>query len=391
MLGGRLFNCEQLKAKARDHVESLKRDLFKISHELYLNPEIAFQEVGSSKLLLDYLGKHGFSIEQGIGGISTAFRASFGEKEGGPTIALVAEYDALPIIGHGCGHNLIAAGAVGAGIGVAGVLTDSGLDGRIEVIGTPAEEYTEGEPGKVRLLESGVFDHINACLMFHPWGETSAIMNDLGCIVMDAAFEGRTAHAAADPWNGRNALDGVVATYNGLSMLRQQIRSDARIHMIITDGGSAVNVIPEKGRTRIMFRSSDMSYLEELAQKVIRCIEGASMATETQVSYRRLNKIYNTRLNEVLCSIVSNNFELFGIKLKRPDRLFASSDFGNLSQRVPAFSFFMKTHKPDIPWHSTEVRDASLKEEALEGMITAAKVLAMSAIDIISNPCQELV
>lgn len=380
------MEVEVFKEKARDCIELHKKDLFDISFELYSNPEIAYQEVGASRLLKDYLGKNGFSIEHNIGGIETAFRASFGKKKKGPTIAFIAEYDALPGIGHGCGHNLIAASAVGAGMGVAKALHESNIDGQVEIVGTPAEDYTEGKQGKIRLLESGVFDNINASLMFHPFVETAAIMNDLGCIIMDATFKGKTAHAAADPYNGRNALDGVVMTYNGLSMLRQQIKSEARIHMIIPGGGRSVNVIPEEARARIMFRATDMAYLEELNQKIAKCIEGASITTDTEVVTQKVSSAFNHKFNEHLFKIVSNNCKFFKMKLRKPDRLFASSDFGNVSHHIPALQFAMQTHKPNTPWHSVEVRDGSIKEFAQERMVIAAKVLAMSASDLLIYP-----
>lgn len=374
------------KEKATDSIEAHKRDLFNISFELYSNPEIAYQEFKASKLLKDYLANNEFAIEHNIGGVETAFRASFGKKKKGPTVAFVAEFDALPGIGHGCGHNLIAAGAVGAGIGVTKALQETNLDGAIQIIGTPAEDYTEGKQGKIRLLESGAFDNLSAALMFHPWVEDAVIMNDLGCVVLDVKFEGRTAHAAADPWNGRNALDAVVMTYNGLSMLRQQIKSEARIHIIIPEGGRSVNVIPEKASARIMYRSMNMSYLEELGQKIAQCAEGASLASGTEVLIQEKTRVLNTKFNDPLFKIVSSNCELFGIKLKRPDCLYASSDFGNVSHRTPALAFFVKTHEENTPWHSVQVRDGSIRELAQEGMVTAAKILAMSAVDLIKHP-----
>ena len=375
-----------VKKKTVDYIESLRQDLCDISFELYSYPEVAYQEVRACKLLKDYLTKNDFLIEHSVGGIETAFRASFPKRSKGPKIAFIAEYDALPGIGHGCGHNLIAAGAVGAAIGVARTLKESNITGQIEVIGTPAEEYTEGKAGKVLLLESGVFDTLDVCLMFHPWTENAVIVNDMAFTVMDVTFSGQAAHAAADPWNGRNALDGVVMTYNGLSVLRQQIRTDARIHIIIIEGGSAVNVIPEKAKARIMLRSQDMSYLNELDQRIARCIEGASIASETKVATLKLTTIYNTNFNDLLFEIVSRNSKFFGIELKKPDHMYASSDFGNVTHHIPALSFMMETHKPNIPWHSSIVRDASISEEANNGMITAAKILSMSAIDVMTKP-----
>lgn len=377
------MSAEGFKERASGYIESVKKDLFELSLKIHSQPETAYQEKTACRTLEDFLYKTGFTIEHGIGGIETAFRASQGTKGNGPTVAFMAEYDALPGIGHGCGHNLIASGAAGAAMGAAAVLNDSGLNGRIEVIGTPAEEYTEGKAGKVLLLEAGIFDAVDICLMFHPWTETIAIANDLGFKVMDVTFKGKTAHAASDPWNGINALDGVVLTYVGISALRQQVRDDARIHIIITEGGKVVNVVPDQAKARIMFRSKDIDYLEELDRKIEACIKGASIASLAKVRTDKLTKIYATRFNEVLFQIVSDNFKFFKIELRKPDNLPISGDFGNVSHRVPSFGFMMKTHPENVPWHSVEARDGAIKQAGHEGMIMAAKVLAMSAIDII--------
>lgn len=375
-----------LKENAINFIEGLRKNLCDISFEIHSHPEVAYQEVRACRLLKDYLAKNQFSIEDNVGGIETAFRASFRGKTGGPTIAFLAEYDALPGIGHACGHNLIAAGAVGAFIATARVLRESDLTGKIEIIGTPAEEYTEGKAGKIRLLESNVFDNIDACLMFHTWTYSRIIINNLAFMVLDVTFEGKAAHSTIDPWSGLNALDGVVITYNGLSVLRQQMRAEAKASIIITEGGTAANIIPEKARARIMLRSPNLTYLDELSGKVAKCIEGASIATETKADIDNVTTVYNIKFNKILADIVSNNFRLLGIKLKKPEQSIGSTDFGNVSHLIPGIHFYVKTHESDIPWHSTGIRDGSTAELAHDGMIAAAKILAMSAIDIMADP-----
>jgi amidohydrolase len=372
----------QWKEAAVLHVEDVREEARKIAVKLLENPETAYQEEVSAKILKDFLKEKGFLIEENLSGLATAFRASF-ERSSGRHVAFVAEYDALVGIGHGCGHNLIAAGAVAAAVGVAEVLRKTELEGRIEVIGTPAEECTFGEPGKVPLVLSGVFDGLAACLMFHPWDETMAIVNDLGVIVLDLTFEGRTAHAAADPWNGKNALDGVVGAYNLMSLLRQQMKPDGRIHIIVTDGGQAVNIIPERASARVMIRSMDISYLEELLDRVTQCAEAAALGTGTKLEIKTVMKSLNTRMWDHLYEVVSRNFLSYGIELRKPVQLFGSSDFGMVTHRVPAFAFAMQTHPRGTRWHSTAVRDGSVEKPALDGMILAAKVLAASAIDVL--------
>jgi len=374
------------KEKANEIINGLKKDLYDISADLCAHPEVAYEEVRSARILREYLDSHGFDVEEALGGIETAFRAQAGTDEKGPKFAFVAEYDALPEVGHGCAHNLIAAGAIGAAIGVAGVLKTSDLTGIIQVIGAPAEEYTLGKSGKIRLLEAGVFNTLDVSLMFHPFSETSVIMNDLGFTVLDAKFQGKGAHAAVDPHNGLNALDGVVLTYNALSLLRQQVKSEARIHIIITEGGSAVNVIPDTAALRVMLRSHEVSYLEELERKTINCIEGAAKGTASQANPEKLTTVLSTNFNRTLYDIVADNFQLFGEELKIPESMNFSSDFGNVTHALPAFAFTIKTHRAGIPWHSVEVRDESTSDIAIRGVMIAAKVMAMSAIDIMLNP-----
>lgn len=373
----------QWKEAAVSHVEEVREEARKIAVKLLENPETAYKEVVSAKILKDFLKEKGFLIEENLSGLATAFRASFGRSEG-RGVAFVAEYDALVEIGHGCGHNLIAAGAVAAAVGVAEVLRNGELDGRIEVIGTPAEECTFGDPGKVPLVASGVFDGLVACLMFHPWDETIAIVNDLGVIVLDLTFEGQTAHAAADPWSGKNALDGVIGAYNLISFLRQQMKPDGRIHIMVTDGGQAVNVIPERASARVMIRAMDMYYLEDLIDKVTKCAEAAALGTGTKLKIKTVMKSPNTKTWDHLYEIVSRNFLSYGIELRKPQHLFGSSDFGNVTHRIPAFAFGMQTHPRGTRWHSTAVRDGSIEKPALDGMILAAKVLAASAIDVLA-------
>jgi amidohydrolase len=371
------------KEEAALHVENVREEAQKIAAKLLENPETAYKEEVSAKLLKDFLKEKGFSIEEKLSGLATAFRASFGRSTG-RRVAFVAEYDALVGIGHGCGHNLIAAGAVAAAVGVAEVLRKRELEGRIEVIGTPAEECTFGDPGKVPLLVSGIFDGLDACLMFHPWDETIAIVNDLGVIVLDLTFEGQTAHAAADPWNGKNALDGVVGAYNLMSLLRQQMKPDGRISIMVTDGGQAVNIIPERASARVMIRSMDMSYLELLLDRVTKCTEAAALATGTKLEIKTVMKVFSTKMWDHLYEIVSRNFLSYGIELQKPTQLFGSSDFGNVTHRVPAFAFCMQTHPRGTRWHSTAVRDGSIEKLALDGMVLAAKVMADSAIDVLA-------
>lgn len=369
---------------AVEQIEADQAYLIELSRKIHAHPELAYEEVEAAALLASSLASRGFAVETGIAGIATAFDARFCGMGPGPTIALLAEYDALPEVGHGCAHNLIGAGIVGAALGIARVMPK--LAGTLRVIGTPAEEFTEGKPGKIRLLEEGVFSGIDACLLFHPKPMTAIALAECGCTVLDIAFRGRAAHAAADPWNGLNALDAVVLTYNGLSMMRQQLKVECRLHAIITKGGDTVNIIPSSTALRIMVRSPEACDLQDLATKVEDCARGSALATGTEVGVRVVCCLQPPRFNHVLSQVVSRNLTALGESPQQIELNNASSDFGNVSQTLPALSVLIRTHPAGIIWHSREAAHSAITEDAHSGMILAAKALAMSVIDLLMTP-----
>jgi amidohydrolase len=373
-----------LKEQARNAVDSATEELVDLSRKIQSHPETAYEEVQAASWITDVLERHGFEVQRGLAGVETAFVARLAGKGAGPRVALVAEYDALAGVGHGCGHNLIAAGAVGAALGLKALIPQ--LDGVLEVFGTPAEECTSEPGGKIRLIEAGAFDGVDACIMFHPWPATQLVGSDLAVAALGISFKGKAAHAAADPWRGANALDGVLLTYTGVNALRQHVKSDVRIHGIVTHGGDAANVVPDKASARFAVRSADKDYLEEVAARVEDCARGAALATGTQVVLERLITLENTLPNGVLAGIVRANLQAEGVEFEDGVFLPGSTDFGNLSQRVPAFWFMLKTHRAGITWHSKEVADEAVSDTAHAAMIEGAKVLAMSCLDLFLNP-----
>src|SRR5437870_3493299 len=255
-------------------IDNLGDDLEALSRKIHDNPELGYQEFKAAGWLTDFLAGQGFKVERGVGGVETAFRASI-ETGDGPTIAILCEYDALPAIGHACGHNVIATAGVGAGAALAAV-RDQLPKGRVQVIGTPAEE---GGGGKLRLIRGGIFRNVDAAMMVHGWDRWVPHQDLLGIVRLGFEFTGKAAHAAADPWDGINAVDAVIQTFNNVSMLRQQVRPDARIHGIVTSGGAAPNIIPEFAAATFYVRSARLDYLSELQQRVVACAEGAARAT----------------------------------------------------------------------------------------------------------------
>jgi amidohydrolase len=378
------IDVKLLKDRAIARIDEVRDELTELSDRIQANPETAYQEFKAASWLSQFLEEHGFSVEREAGGLPTAFVATCEGKAPGPTLAFLAEYDALPEVGHGCGHNLIGVGAVGAGAGLASQMAD--LGGTIKVIGTPAEEFTEGKAGKIRLLEEGAFSDIDIALMFHPWTVTAAATCDFGFIVYDVTFRGKTAHAAADPWNGKNALDAVVLTYNNIGLLRQQLKPDARVHQIITHGGDAANVIPDQASIRVMFRSIDPSYLEELEIKVLSCVRGAAEASGTEVETQKVTHVKPSRFNPELYQIAKSNMAALGESLDTMGNWGCSSDFGNVSQMLPSIYLLIETHDSGINWHSDKVSRGSRTPKAHDGMILMAKTLAMSAVDLLADP-----
>jgi amidohydrolase len=373
-----------LKEQIYEQIDVERQALINLSCKIQENPEVAYEEVKASTWLSNFLEARGFTVERNVAGLSTAFIANRRGKTPGPTIAFLAEYDALPKIGHGCGHNLIGTTAVGAACGIAAVMDH--IDGTVLVIGTPAEEFTEGKAGKIKLLEQGTFSGVDVCLMIHPWTFAAVARSDFGFIILDVTFFGKPAHAAADPWNGLNALDAVVHTYTGIGLLRQQMKPDARIHCIIIDGGDVVNVIPNRASLRLMFRSPDVNYLQELSGKIENCAHAASIATGTQIEINKVTHILPSRYNPTLFTVIQRNTEALGDNLENVDFWGASSDFGNLSHAVPALSMLIKTHEPGINWHSEAVARGAISEPAHNSMLQAAKVLAASAFDLLDTP-----
>lgn len=381
----------RLKKLVQDAVDSNREQLYAISRWLYENPERGSEEFKAVKLLTEELEKHGFKVERCLLGMPTAFCASLGKREG-PSVAVLAEYDALPGIGHGCGHNLIAASAVGAGIAVSKVIDD--LDGKILVVGTPAEEGHGSSAGsKVIMAEKGFWNDVDAVIMLHPSSQWSVGNRSLGIWTLKMEFIGRTSHAAASPQGGVNALNAATLAFIATHMLRQEARRDANlvIHGIISEGGLASNIIPDRAVCEFGVRSSDGKYLKEMVEKVARCAEGAALATGAKVKVSKRKLYSETKINEPLVELMWNNFKELGVNLvdwreSIKSMPMASTDFGDVSQKTPAASSYIKITESDIPSHSREFADESIKTSGLEAMILGSKALAMTIINILAKP-----
>jgi amidohydrolase len=296
----------------------------------------------------------------------------------------MCEYDALPAIGHACGHNAIATAGAGAGAALAAVRAQLPA-GRVLVIGTPAEE---GGGGKVRLIKAGVFAGVDAAMMCHGWDRWILHQDLLGICRVGFEFRGVAAHASADPWEGVNALDAVIQTFNNVSMLRQQVRPSARIHGIVTSGGAAANIIPELAACLFYVRAAELDYMWQLQRRVIACAEGAARATGATLSVIEHENPYEPlKRNDALLEAFRRNLHALGER-ETPevkDRL-GSSDVGNVSQVVPCIQPMMKIAPDGTPIHSREFAAAAVTKAAREGTLTAAKAMARTTYDLLADP-----
>ncbi len=375
------MEIENLKALVTGEIDARRHQLSELSLKIHSNPELGFQEFKAADWLSRYLEKNGFSLEQGICDLATAFRASYGK--GKPAIAILAEYDALPAIGHACGHNIIATCAVGAG--VAAKIAIDHFGGSILVIGTPAEELYGG---KVKMAERGAFNDLDIAMIAHPGTRDAATNRALAVQTLSAEFFGKAAHAAARPEAGINALEAMLLSFAAINSLRQHIRSTARIHGIITDGGQAPNVVPAHSAGIFLVRAQDDDYLDELKQKVLNCFIGASTASGARLEYEWSDIRYAPmRNNLILARLFAKNMRSLGrtVTLSDPHISFGSTDMGNVSQIVPSIHPSVAIAGREATVHTPQFALAAASESGIKGMLDAAKALAMTVVDLVAS------
>jgi amidohydrolase len=375
------LEIEHIKSQIIAEVEAHRGELNDLSRKIHDNPELGFHEYKAAEWLTGFLKQQGFKIESGIYGLETAFRATYGQ--GSPVIGFLAEYDALPELGHGCGHNIIAAASAGAGMAARPAFDRYG--GTIKGIGTPAEELYGG---KVTMAQQNAFADLDAVMMVHPGSHDAALTEALACQGLYVEFFGRASHAAGRPESGINALEAMIISFNAIDALRQHIKSKARIHGIITDGGQAANVVPAHSAASFLVRAEDEAYLEELKQRVLACFSGAATATGARLENKWDELCYAPMLNNLtLARLFVNNMRSIGRKTRMadPDQSFGSTDFGNVSQLVPGMHASVSIARRVVT-HSPQFVEAAVSEKGLQGMADAAKGLALTAADLVSNP-----
>jgi amidohydrolase len=364
------------RSRAIEAIDAAKNDLLTLSHDIHEYREVAFEEVQSSTRLRNILSDHGFRIKD-VEGLPTAFIAEIGS--GSPVIAVMAEYDALPKMGHACGHNIIASAAVGAGLGISSFIGESG--GTVRVIGTPAEE---GGGGKVIMVEKGVFDDVDVAMIVHPAGEYMADDCSLAIRSMDVEFTGKAAHAASGPQFGINALSAAVEFIVSINAFREHMTNDGRIHAIITNGGTAVNIIPEQTEVRVAVRATKGAYLDELIEQVERRAQGVSLATGCKYSISKVGLgCREIHVNPELSRLFEDNFKSLGVTVVPRGDSMGSTDVGNVSHVVPTIQAYVGVGVEAL--HTPEFREASISPRGDEAVINGAKVMALTAADILSD------
>ncbi|AKG53502.1 p-aminobenzoyl-glutamate to p-aminobenzoate hydrolase [Dehalogenimonas sp. WBC-2] len=376
-------SLDTIKNNIKTNVQAQSADLKSLALKIHANPELGFKESQAADWLSAYLKQKGFKIEHGIAGLKTAFRAIYGK--GKPVIALVGEYDALPEVGHACGHNLIGTASAGAAVALKQVADEFG--GQIQFIGTPAEELFGG---KIIMVQKGIFDNLDAALMVHPEsGVNTATTTALACVTLYVEYFGKESHAASDPSEGVNALDAMVIAYSAVSLLRQHIKSSARVHGIITDGGKAANVVPGHSAGNFLVRALDLNYLEELKERVLNCFKAGAQATGARLECKWDAMAYHPLKNNMaLAELYRANVSGLGLEIEIEDKSqsFGSTDMGNVSQVTPSLHGFIAIAPREVIGHTREFADAAASESGLKGMLDAATALGMTAADIMTQP-----
>lgn len=375
---------EEAKKRIAAAIDEAREDLLALSKNIHDNPELGFEEFKALEFISETLEKHGYQVQKGYGGLPTSFRAEKAGKEGGPTVAFLAEYDALNGVGHGCGHNLIATCSVGAFLGLASIMED--LPGRVCIIGTPAEE---GGAGKVKLLRNGAFDDVDFAMMMHPSSGGSNLVGRGGraACTVKVHFKGRGAHSSA-PKNGINALSAVISVFNQIDLLRPTFDPQDNINGIITNGGAAANIIPAEAACAFCLRADTMKRIEELIEIVKKCAANAENLTgaKAEVSWDDISA--ERYPNKPMCQAFKDNMASQGIEMTWPDpnKQYGSSDIGNVSIKIPAIHDYLSiTDDKEIQAHTTEYAAAAGTTEAQEVCLKGAKGLAMTGYDILSS------
>ncbi len=371
------------KQMMASEVDARASRLLSVSHQIHETPELCFEEHTAHDLLCSVLEDEGLEVERSAFDLDTAFIARSGRT--GPHIAVICEYDALPEIGHACGHNVIAAAGLGAGLAAAALAED--LGGRISIIGTPAEE---GGGGKCYMLERGAFEGVSAAMMVHPANHELTYMSAIAVEQLEVTYTGQSAHASAAPHKGRNALDGAVLGYMNVAALRQHIRPDERIHGIFTRSGDKPNIVPHEAAAEWYVRSPKLDSLAELRQRVVACLEAGATAAGVDIQCQCKAPIYADMINsQTMLEFYARNAAATGRAVSEPRSSFAvvgSTDMGNVSHAVPSIHPMIKVAPDNVAIHTPEFANYAKSQSGDQAVVDGAKIMAMTVADLWLDP-----
>jgi len=378
-----MLDVAALKSRVAAAVAAHRDEILELSHRIHASPEPAFEEVQAAGWVAGAIARHGYAVELGVGSLPTAVRGRLAGGLGadGPRIGVLAEYDALPGLGHGCGHNTMAASGVGAAIALAAVC--DAFAGEIVFLGTPAEERGSG---KGIMIREGAFEGLDAALLYHPCDRSHVDSAPLASEDVEVIFTGLQAHAASDPWKGRNALDAMIALFVSIGLWRQQLPTHARVHGIIQEGGTAANIIPDRTKAWFMVRSADQAYYEVMKARFRSLAEAAALAADCEVEVTFSGGSMAMKPNRTLEALWVANAEAHGVADQGPDPSSGSTDMGNVSWVVPTIHPDLAIVDESTPGHSTAFRDAAVLPRADETTLLAATLVAETAVDLLADP-----
>lgn len=378
------MSLDVLKKDVASAIDAMREELLALSHAIHAEPELALQEFKAAARLTKAVEAHGIGVQREAFGLKTAYAAEFGADKG-PTVAVLSEYDALPGVGHACGHNIIATAGLGAALALSKL--NGRLPGRVRYLGTPAEERYGG---KELMAREGAFDRADAAMMIHPSNINLITMPCIAICDVEAVFHGRAAHASAMPYRGLNALDAVVTAYQSIAQLRQHIKNDQRIHGIITEGGLAPNIVPERAACRFYVRAVDVHELLVLKARVQACFEAGALATGCRVETKWGQSDYlDLKTNWPMAQAYEQNAvalgrEFFPVK-DLPPGYAGSTDMGNISHRLPSIHPCLGVAPLNVIIHNAEFARHAVSEKGDQAVIDGAKSLAMTALDLMGD------
>lgn len=377
------MELEEVKRRLAEEVERRADVLVEASHDIHAHPELGYEETFAHQLLTGIVEGEGIELERSAFGLDTAFAARAGST--GPTVAVMCEYDALPVVGHACGHNIIAAAGLGAGLAAAALAEEAG--GRVVILGTPAEE---GGGGKVKMLERGALDGVDAAMMVHPAGGDLSRMTAIAIQQLWVTYEGQAAHAAAHPHRGRNALDAAVLGYVNVAALRQHIRPTERVHGIFTEAGDKPNIVPSHTAAQWYVRAATLAQLEPLKERVLRCLQAGADAAGCEMRWEWKDPAYaDMRDNLPMIDLYAANAARLGRSLHDPagsTAVIGSTDMGNVSYVVPSIHPMIKVSPSSVSIHSPEFAGFARSADGDLAVLDGAKAMAMTIADLWLRP-----